>query len=264
MTIAWVLMSSDHGPLIVNRVDYNEGFNGNVYGVGAQIMEKGAYDPGEIATIKGFLQLKRQYAGDGVFVIDCGANIGVHTVEFSRLMREWGSVLAIEAQERVFYALAGNLALQNCVNARALWAAVTDNCEPLWISEPDYAVNSSFGSFELKQWIGTENIGQPIDYDKPTSMVRCLTIDSLGKNRVDFIKFDIEGMELEAIRGARETIARCRPILSVEIVKVNQIDLSDMLKKLDYQIFPFGMNIIALHKDDPVIGHIEKPVKEAA
>ena len=31
---------------------------------------------------------------------------------------------AVEAQERIYYALAGNLVLQNCFNARAIWAAV--------------------------------------------------------------------------------------------------------------------------------------------
>jgi FkbM family methyltransferase len=61
-----------------------------------------------------------------VVALDCGANIGVHSVEWARLMKDWGSVIAVEAQERVFYALAGNLTLQNCFNARAIWAAVSD------------------------------------------------------------------------------------------------------------------------------------------
>jgi hypothetical protein len=49
--------------------------------------------------------LRRQYFKDGVVVIDCGANIGAHTIEWGKRMTGWGSVLAIEAQERIYYAL---------------------------------------------------------------------------------------------------------------------------------------------------------------
>ena len=70
------------------------------------------------------LTQRRQHFGDGVVVVDCGANIGVHTVAWAKGMTGWGQVLAIEAQERIFYALAGNITINNCFNARAFNAAV--------------------------------------------------------------------------------------------------------------------------------------------
>lgn len=42
------------------------------------------------------------------------------------------------------------------------------------------------------------------------------TIDSLALEHVDFIKIDVEGWELEVVRGAEETIKRCRPLIVVE------------------------------------------------
>ena len=71
------------------------------------------------------LDLRRAHYGDGVVAVDCGANIGVHTVEWAKRMTGWGVVLAFEAQERIYYALAGNIAINNCFNARAIHAAVT-------------------------------------------------------------------------------------------------------------------------------------------
>lgn len=57
--IAFVLAASDHGTMIVNRFDERNGI-----GVGFQIHEDSSFD----------LALRRQYFGDGVMALDCGAN----------------------------------------------------------------------------------------------------------------------------------------------------------------------------------------------
>lgn len=251
--IAFCLASSDHGPMLVNRMDYNHMFNGDFYGVGAQIMENNCYDPRDVHTMKELLVWRRRHHGDGVVAMDCGANIGVHTLEWSKLMREWGSVIAVEAQERVFYALAGNLTLQNCFNARAIWAAVSDVSGEISFPEPDYRKQGSFGSFELKARMGTEFIGQPVDYEKPTCTVKAITIDGLKLDRLDLLKIDVEGMEAEALQGGAETIARCKPILFVETIKSDKVAIGAALRNEGYRILPNGMNIIAVHESDKTL-----------
>lgn len=47
--------------------------------------------------------------------------------------------------------------------------------------------------------------------------VRLRTLDSFAFEHVDVIKIDVEGGELDIVRGARATIARWRPLLLVEI-----------------------------------------------
>lgn len=261
--IAFCLVSSDHGPMLVNRFDYNHVSTGDYYGVGAQIMETGVYDPRDVKSLRDLLLCRRDHFGDGVVALDCGANIGVHTIEWSKLMRGWGSVIAVEAQERIFYALAGNLTLQNCFNARAIWAAVSDTPGELSFPEPDYKAQGSFGSFELRARMGTEFIGQAIDYAKPTSTVKTIMIDGLGLERLDLLKIDVEGMEVEALQGGAETISRCKPILFVETVKSDKKIIAAALRNEGYRILPNGMNVIAIHEDDPTLGNIGV-VKEAA
>lgn len=261
--IAFCLVSADHGPMLVNRMDYNHLFNGDYYGVGAQIMEKGCYDPRDVQALKDLLTCRRNHFGKGVVALDCGANIGVHTVEWSKHMREWGSVIAVEAQERVFYALAGNLTLQNCFNARAIWAAVSDTPGEMQIPEPDYRAQGSFGSFELKPRVGGEFIGQAIDYSKPTSTVKTIMIDGLGLERLDLLKIDVEGMEAEALNGAADTIQRCKPILFVETIKSDKDAITVLLGEMGYHVLPNGMNVIAIHKSDPTLENISV-MKEAA
>lgn len=260
--IAFCLVSSDHGPLIINRFDYNHIFNGDFYGVGAQIMENGCYDPSDVEMLKALLGVRRAHHGDGVIALDLGANIGVHSVEWARLMKGWGFVVSVEAQERVFYALAGNLILQNCLNARAIWAAIDKECGVIEIPEPDYTKNSSFGSFELKPSVSTEFIGQPIDYGSPSLTVKTITVDSLELPRVDLIKMDIEGMEMDGLLGARQTIERCKPILFVETIKSDKDEIAKFLEGFGYVVMPNGMNALAVHKDDPSLSHVKVEKRE--
>jgi FkbM family methyltransferase len=257
--LAFVLAATDHGPMILNRFDYHAPNANTVYGVGIELLQQGAFSPGEIALSLGLLDLRRRYFGDGVVAIDCGANIGVHTVEWAKHMTGWGSVTAFEAQERVFYALAGNIALNNCFNARAINAAVAARDGTMKIPSPDYLRPGSFGSLELKQRETTEFIGQPVDYS-PANLVEvpATSIDSLTVSRIDMIKIDVEGMELEVLEGATRSIERHQPVLMIEWVKSNKTKLASWLTDRSFVLFETGMNFLAIHKSDRCSAHMGK------
>jgi FkbM family methyltransferase len=253
--IAFVLAASSHGPLIVDRFDYK--FSGaSFFGVGAQILEGSSYDPAEIDLILSLLGYRRKYFGDGVGMIDCGANIGVHTVESAIEMTGWGSVLAIEAQERIYYALAGNIALNNCFNATAINAAATAQDGTMRVPVPDYCTPGSFGSLELREKAGNENIGQSIDYSASgTREVRCLKLDSLTLARLDLIKIDVEGMELEVLEGASDLIEKHKPIMLLEWMKSPKAQLRQTLEGFGYQLRERGINFLAIHSSDKTLEH---------
>jgi len=246
----FVLISSNHGTLIINRNDYRLINDNQGYGVGYQIMSNSSFDPDEVNLVLGLLQLRKKNYGSGVIAIDCGANIGVHTVEWGRLMYDWGYVYSFEAQERVFYALAGNIAINNCLNVSAKLAAVGSSLDEMEIPEPNYLVPSSFGSFELKQKANTEFIGQTIDYAHPTKKVPQVTLDSMGLQRVDLIKIDVEGMEEEVLQGAKGLINQFHPIMLIESIKSDTAALNAFLEQTGYTIFSIGINLLAVHKDD--------------
>jgi FkbM family methyltransferase len=254
--IAFVLASTDCGTLITNRFDYHRVNNEHVYGVGHDILETGSYNPAEVDLVLQLLDLRRKYFGDGVSALDCGANIGVHTVLWSRRMVDWGTVIAFEAQERVYYALAGNIAINNCFNARALHCALGDKSGSMRIPSPDYYKPSSFGSLELKAGENVEYIGQEISYNDSLVDVRLLTIDSVGPARVDLIKIDVEGMELEVLAGGSRCILENHPILLVESIKVDRSQLTTWLAQRNYHFVQVGLNLLAIHKDDPCLKHV--------
>ena len=255
--IAFVIAASDYGPLIVNRFDYHTYNEGQGFGVGYEILETSTYASQEVALVTGLLEARRQHFGDGVVAIDCGANIGVHTIEWAKTMTGWGSVLAIEAQERIFYALAGNIAINNCFNARAMHAAVGAESGVIRIPNPDYLRPASFGSLEIKHKTN-EYIGQKIDYsDENMVSVKSITLDSLEMHRVDLLKIDVEGMEMETLEGARNLIKSCCPVMMVEWVKSPKKQLQDILSQFDYTVFEVGMNLFAIHNSDPTLGNVK-------
>jgi FkbM family methyltransferase len=256
--LPFVLVASGHGSLIVNRNDYRMIDAERGYGVGYDILNASLYKPDEVANALYLLTLRREFFGEGVVAIDCGANIGVHTIEWAKMMQGWGRVIAIEAQERIFYALAGNIALNNCFNASAIHGAVGAQTGTITVPQPDYCQPASFGSLELRQSAQNEFIGQTIDYRVENgSAIRLLTIDSLGLDRIDFLKIDVEGMELEAITGALGSIGRSRPQIFVETIKTDKQALTAMLDGLGYAHFQLGMNLLAVHRGDPALQKIK-------
>ena len=245
--LPFVLAASDHGPMIVNRLDFHCLPSGATYGVGHQILSRGSYDPDEIRLVQGLLSGCFQANGKGVVALDCGANIGVHTVEMARHMTGWGSVVGIEAQERIFYALCGNIALLNLFNAQAIFGAVGSMNGRLAVPQPNYMRPASFGSLELQQTLKTEYIGQSISYaEKDLVEVPLLRIDSLGLKRLDFLKIDIEGMEIEALRGAAEVLSQFKPIILLEWIKSDRQALEDFLIERGYEVKEKGANLLAL------------------
>jgi FkbM family methyltransferase len=252
--LPFVLVASGHGTLIVNRNDYRMIDAERGYGVGYDILNTSFYKPDEIGNALYLLTLRREFFGDGVVAIDGGANIGVHTVEWAKMMQGWGRVIAIEAQERIFYALAGNIAINNCLNANALYAAIGATVGTISVPQPDYVKPASFGSLELRPSASNEFIGQTIDYaPERCSEVRLLTIDSLGLDRIDFLKIDIEGMELEAIEGAIGSIQKFMPQIFIETIKTDKQALSRLLDGFGYAQFQLGMNLLAVHQRDPAL-----------
>ena len=263
--IAFITASTDHGMLIVNRFDQHI-VEGRGYGVGFQLLDKAAYDPDEVNLLLSLLELRRELYGDGVIAVDCGANVGVLTIECAKRMTGWGVVVAIEAQERIYYALAGNIAINNCFNARAIHAAVTSQPGMMKIPNPNYLAAGSFGSLELRQRDGTEFIGQAVDYAENRMVeVRAITLDSFNFPRLDLIKLDLEGMELDALQGGIKYIGAHRPILLVEMVKSDEAKLRAWLEQMGYSVLTSGMNFLAIHNTDKCLSHVSTvPVPPSA
>lgn len=186
--LAFVLAACNHGTMIVNRFDHRMTGPGQGVGVGFQLLEASGYDPVEVELALQLIEQRRRFHGDGG-----------HAIERATAITGWGSVIASEAQERLYYALAGNIAskIASMPSLCMLRSPLNRACHA-FLSSINLTA-SNFGSLELKPRADTEFIGQPIDYsDDKTLAIQQIFLDALTLPRVDTIKLDIQGMELEA------------------------------------------------------------------
>lgn len=131
-------------------------------------------------------------------VLDIGANIGTHALEYARHAKH---VFAFEPQPILFNMLCANIAL-NCLEN--IWTSRTaaGNYTGI-VSMPriDYTETGNFGGW---------HVGDGAD----TCYIRM--VDEFEFKNVSLIKVDVEGMEQEVLEGALSTIKRYKPILYIE------------------------------------------------
>ena len=127
-------------------------------------------------------------------------------VAFSRMVGPGGAVHAFEADEFVFDLLQRNLKENNCDNVVPHFGAVwKDDGLLLYYPEPDFERFGSYGSYgiDMKAESGRQ--------------VRSFTVDSLNiEEPISLIKVDIQGSDLFAMMGARQTILRHQPAIIFE------------------------------------------------
>lgn len=164
--------------------------------VGRSLRENGVFSPDEFDGWTPYLPM------DGV-VLDIGANIGGHTFAFAEAVGPNGVVIAVEPQRMLFAMLCGSQALQGAKNVFPRWCAVGADHGIVYVPPLDYDAPNNFGGLPLAE----QAAGDP---------VARVPIDAWGLDPVDFLKIDVEGMELDVLRGAEQTIARCRPVIAME------------------------------------------------
>jgi FkbM family methyltransferase len=147
--------------------------------------------------------------------LDIGANIGNHTLF---LARHFANVIAFEPNPATRHLLEFNLALNSVENVIV---------RPIGLSD-----RSGSGSLYVDAGnLGASRIVAPRDKSATGTEGQIVISLAVGDEEIEpdcdiaFIKLDVEGHEHEALRGLRQTIDRCKPIIMLEQL-VDAIDAS--------------------------------------
>jgi len=167
----------------------------------------------------------------GYTVLDIGANIGCHTLRFSKLVGEKGRVFAFEPTRYAYEKLGRNIELNpQFSNNITLEKKAVSN-----VTETNQAIHFS------SSWLLFGN-QKPIAEE----VVDFVTVDHyvMQKDieRIDIMKIDVDGFEPEVVEGAVNTIKNHKPILFLEVNNTPKIDR--VIK------FLLGLNYLFVHEVD--------------
>lgn len=159
-----------------------------------------------------------QLARPGMTMLDVGAHVGYYSCRYARFIGTNGRIFAFEPHPRTFAILQQNVAKYTQVTA--VQAALSESTGTAELH--DYLIMSASGSLHYDETMLVLQQSQMRDGDvaprleeqftPQTFSVQTVTGDQYladqGIEQVDIIKMDIEGAEISALRGLRQTIAQ--------------------------------------------------------
>jgi FkbM family methyltransferase len=179
----------------------------------------------------------------GDTILDIGASIGWYTCKIADLVGENGRIIAIEPEVKNFYYLMKNVKDNNFKNVEFLNLGV-------WSFKKKASLISKKYTSSLNNSLKLRNIGE----SKSIINIQLDTIDNIIKNlnleKIDLIKMDVEGAEVEAIQGAKTTLKKTNDLdLIIAAYHENPLGIESYrilipyLEKLGFRIkkeyFPF-------------------------
>jgi FkbM family methyltransferase len=161
-----------------------------------------------------FSTVVKRLAKPGECVVDAGANVGYVTLLLSRWVGEKGSVHSFEPVPETFEWLSESVRKLNLQNVTLHNCGLSDTARGATMGIPRYLS----GGENLYESRVVED-GRGARFAR-TVNVSLNTLDALladSAQRVSFIKIDVEGHELLAVKGALRVISRDKPALLIEV-----------------------------------------------
>lgn len=192
------------------------------------------FENDEILFLNRFLKSGDQF-------IDIGANSGLFTIYSAKAVGNEGQVFAFEPTDTTYKKLCENIKLNKFLNIITHQLAISSNNEDLEF----YSLGEGFDAWN--------SLAKPIIKKKFKILnVKALQIDKLDEIGIDFnnsalVKIDIEGWELNAIKGGVNCLKNENsPALMIEFADEHARntggscrELYAFLESLDYKLFKY-------------------------
>lgn len=203
--------------------------------MGNAIYWRGAHDWAPIFVLEKYLK-------KGDTFIDVGANQGEYSLWAARKVGTNGKVISFEPMPQLFGQLTENIRLNEPFQQTILPVKLGLSDEkgevPLYASEDsNEGTNTIYTTDKFSIELGK------IQLDTLDEQVKKLKI-----GQVDFLKIDVEGAELQVLKGAINTLKDHRPLLLLEINKDACIaggylpeDILELLKPYNYSFSKIGL-----------------------
>jgi FkbM family methyltransferase len=209
-------------------------------------LRNGGYEADLHALSESILRDKK----DGV-VLDIGANLGSYCIPLAK-KHPHIKFEAFEPQRIVNYQLCANIIINGLENVNSYEVGLSDKEEAIELVMPDYTVEGNIGAFSIDKEVRDNEY--ECSSKGVTDELQLTTLDALGYENVKLLKIDVEGHELEVLKGGTETLkANNYPPIIFEAwtwkpwYQEKRKELFAYLHDLGYNIIELGQNNIARH-----------------
>jgi FkbM family methyltransferase len=169
------------------------------------LLETGEWEPDTWNAIAAHLK------PGGTFV-DVGAHVGHFSLMAATAVGPTGRVAAIEANPEMADRLQENIkASKAAVTVQAVACADFDKALDFFVAADANTGSSSICAANASLYGNSQK-----RYRVQARRLDAI-LEGLGISRVDVLKIDVEGAELRVLRGAKETLTRCRPVVIIEL-----------------------------------------------
>lgn len=180
-----------------------------------------------IYLLKSFEPMTRQAIArivkEGDTVLDIGANVGAHTLTLAKAAGPSGKVFAFEPTSYAFRKLTANIELNPDLAGRivALNQFVTAN-------DTDDRPTEIYSSWPLvadeTASLHDQHLGQLMTSNDAVSSTLSSVAQTHGIERVDVVKLDVDGFEMQVLDGSNGFLERHRPIFIMELMPFELIE----------------------------------------
>ncbi|WP_319496834.1 FkbM family methyltransferase [uncultured Cohaesibacter sp.] len=155
---------------------------------------------------------------------DCGAFLGTFSLGIAHQNRRPSKVIAVEANPALAPLLEKNLSLLPCPHH--LVSSGLGNQSGWIVPKEEDSANHGATAYQFQK-----------ECSDPARAIACASLEDLRKEHGDyqFIKVDLEGMELETLLGDRTYLKQCHPVIWAECNEDKaSLDLLKGLRALGY------------------------------
>lgn len=162
----------------------------------------------------------QRYIPSEAVILDIGANIGNHSLYFCKKCKA-KRIIAFEPVKETYAILKRNIELNGLDGI---------------ITACNFGLSNENMSAEIKKYT-MSNIGATSIEKKADGTLRVMRLDDYDFSQIqqiDFMKIDVEGHEILALEGAKETIKKYSPVIFIETFDNNKDTVHAMLAELGY------------------------------
>lgn len=161
-----------------------------------------------------------QFLIDNAIILDIGANIGSHTLYWAK-ERQAKKIYSFEPFKRMFDILKKNIELNSLEDTVTIFnVGLSDEVVH---ASPNVVFEGNLGGTSFVKNNSGESLLKPLDSFE-------------FEEKIDLVKIDVEGHEVQVLKGAVNTLKKHRPIIVIETF-TNKAAVDDILSKLGYRLF---------------------------